>query len=68
MFSFFLSEVTSSCDPNPCGTHGTCLQISEPLIAHCNCEDRWTGKYCDVNMDGRYCLIFVMDICIKSHI
>ncbi|CAF4489200.1 unnamed protein product [Rotaria socialis] len=44
-----------TCDPSPCGTYGTCFLVNLPqgLIPYCACNDRWTGKYCDVNMDGK---------------
>ena len=53
----------STCDPNPCGVHGSCFQISPPtgLTVHCSCEERWTGKYCDVNMDGMYDLMWCLN-------
>ena len=46
---------TSSCTPSPCGAHGTCISAVLPTgtLAVCNCEDRWTGKFCDVNMNGK---------------
>ncbi|CAF4517491.1 unnamed protein product [Rotaria sp. Silwood2] len=49
----FLKAITT-CDSNPCGAHGTCTQhiLLTGLFVSCNCENRWTGKYCDVNLDG----------------
>jgi hypothetical protein len=55
-------QTFSSCDPDPCGVHGTCFAISLPFgsTVYCNCEAQWTGKYCDVNTDvdctAGYCL------------
>ncbi|CAF3898924.1 unnamed protein product [Rotaria sp. Silwood2] len=54
-------EIRDLCSFSPCGIHGTCMRINLPdgPMAYCNCEDRWTGKYCDVNIDEncpiRYC-------------
>jgi len=50
-------EIITTCNSNPCGTHGTCIQAvlpSGPAI-FCNCENRWTGKYCDVSLVDENC-------------
>ncbi|CAF0732018.1 unnamed protein product [Adineta steineri] len=50
-------DLISSCNPSPCGIHGTCFEVDLPigLTAYCTCENRWTGKYCDVNIDDANC-------------
>ncbi|UJR28908.1 hypothetical protein I4U23_010126 [Adineta vaga] len=55
-------ETPSSCNPSPCGNHGSCVEAIAPSgsIAYCNCEDQWTGRYCDVQISAQcydgYCL------------
>jgi Notch-like protein len=46
-------DTITSCTQNPCGAHGVCIQAIAPNgpVVFCNCEDRWTGKFCDINMD-----------------
>jgi hypothetical protein len=46
-------QTITTCNPNPCGAHGTCIQAVPPNGPGilCNCENRWTGQYCDVNLD-----------------
>ena len=46
----------TSCNPNPCGLHGTCAEatLGGSTVAICNCENDWTGKFCDVNMNGSF--------------
>jgi hypothetical protein len=48
-------KAITTCNPNPCGAHGTCIQAVPPNGPGilCNCENRWTGQYCDVNLDGK---------------
>ena len=55
MVVFLFFAVPSSCNPNPCGTHGTCLLLTSPNgpIAYCNCADGWSGKFCDMNIAGK---------------
>ncbi len=70
-FHLFSFKATSSCDLNPCGIHGSCVQaVLSPTetVAYCNCENLWTGRYCDVNMNGRYCFSFVVDLSIKFYV
>ena len=54
MNTLFLVTVVNVCTPNLCGAYGTCLQAVLPTgpVAFCSCSGRWTGKLCDVNMDG----------------
>ncbi len=59
-----------SCDPNPCGIHGSCMQailLSGP-IPYCTCENGWTGKYCDVTVAGNYEFFIISDFYIKDPI
>jgi hypothetical protein len=68
LFSF---KATNSCSPSPCGVHGSCIEAVAPggtIIAVCNCENQWTGKFCDVNMAGRYCFFSIIDLGIKPFI
>jgi hypothetical protein len=71
--SVFFSTTATTCNPSPCGAHGVCLEAILPTgpTAYCNCQDRWTGKYCDVNMDGRYHFFFLVDFLLfmdKCHL
>jgi hypothetical protein len=46
-------DAITTCNPNPCGAHGTCQQAVLPtnaLAVLCVCEAQWTGQYCDVNV------------------
>ncbi|CAF1211592.1 unnamed protein product [Adineta steineri] len=47
-----IQDTIATCNPSPCGAHGTCLQAVLPNgpIIICNCEAQWTGKFCDVNL------------------
>jgi len=48
-------DTITTCNSNPCGAHGTCLQAILPtntLAIFCRCEAQWTGKYCDSNLAG----------------
>jgi hypothetical protein len=57
----FFKAITT-CNPNPCGAHGTCQQAVLPtnaLAVLCVCEAQWTGQYCDVNVAGRESFYFI---------
>ena len=59
------------CNPNPC-IQGSCAEvlIGSALAPYCTCVNGWTGKLCDVDINGRYldsckinCLIFNLGLC-----
>lgn len=43
------------CEPNPCSNEGQCSEIRAggKLIAFCQCESGWKGKYCREQVDDR---------------
>lgn len=45
----------NSCNPSPCN-HGSCVEVTAPTgpIAYCVCNDQWTGRYCDVQISGKW--------------
>ncbi len=43
-------KAASPCQPDPCGTYGTCEVVDG--AASCACEDGYTGDYCDACADG----------------
>ncbi len=63
LFLFSLIAITT-CNPNPC-IHGTCTEIvvGAVTVPYCTCDNRWTGKLCDLDMDGIY-----WDFCFFSWI
>ena len=66
VFVFSLSA-TTTCNPNPC-VHGTCYPINLPigLTVFCSCDNQWTGKWCDVDMDGEYRDISIISLSTRS--
>lgn len=37
-----------ACTGNPCGDHGECIASADGTFT-CNCDDKYSGKFCDTN-------------------
>lgn len=71
---FPFSPAVTQCNPNPCGAHGSCIAVNAPSgpLAFCSCENRWSGRFCDYNLDGEHAafssLCETIVACSKAHV
>ena len=51
--TLFLCLTADVCDPNPCGTHGTCAHDTVNIGGFtCTCDGGWTGSNCQIGKNG----------------